>query len=87
MRYRWVVVLDYFRIVLLLGFALPVMAMYFDWFKDSTFFTEERLNTIKNSAILFYIIVYVIELKLKLKIKDNDIAVLKTKLHKYEQGT
>jgi Ca2+/H+ antiporter len=85
MSEKWLKISEHLRTVLLLAFALPVMALYFDWFKDSDFFTIRRLNNIKNLAILLYIIVYVVELRMKLKQQALEIEKLKTKLLRYEK--
>jgi len=85
MNQKWIKVIEYFRTFLLVAFALPIMAQYFNWFKDSDFFTKDKLDTLKNIAILLYILVYIIELRIKLRHKDNEIARLKTLLLQYEK--
>ncbi|MBO3117905.1 hypothetical protein J4050_14205 [Winogradskyella sp. DF17] len=85
MNWKWIKIIEYFRTALLLAFAFPIIAQYFHWIKDSEFFTKDKLEDIKNIAILLYIIVYIIELRVKLKYKDNEIANLKTRLLHYEK--
>ena len=85
MSEKWITISEHLRTVLLLAFAFPIMALYFEWFNNKAPFTNDRLNDLKNIAIILYIIIYVLELRLKLKIKSDEIALLKTRLQQNEK--
>ncbi len=78
---KWRSFINNLKLLMLLIFMIAALSRRFGWFESFNTLDAVTLNEIEKLSVLFYGILYIIELRMTVKQKDKEIIHLKTQLN------